>query len=488
MKFTVDEARPVADDVAAQIVAQLTADSSPLQVGDVKSFGAQIASEAVKMAKADPPSGDEPDGDEEEMDGEAKSEKMLDAIWDAAHQLMAQRTAKQELAKNRVKSVTADAIEAGKSYAAEYQRPGKSRTRGFSDDGDGSVKRFSFNKLDDDEYGPSLINAVKALLPSLDPYERTKYSRASFKGTSKALNPYAGATGGYLLNNTLSPTILDPLRPQVIAFKLGVTQEDLDGTGSSTTAKMTNAPTAFRPGINTAITDSTPTYQAITLFPKPIAAMTIIPRQQLLAGLPSTEEQIRNQLIKSIRLQIDKEIFIGTGNVVSPDTGAGIRGILQVAAAANQVTLATDGRQLQFSDLIAAQTQLDNQNVEEDETMGYALHPTMRGTLRSMTDTTGQPLFRQNYSAAAFADVVGAPLQVSTQIPKNITTGANTDTSYMFYGRWSSARYGMLNEIAILVDEITLMNDLQVRIIAYTFSDFVVDYPEAFYVASGVRA
>jgi len=39
-----------------------------------------------------------------------------------------------------------------------------------------------------------------------------------------------------------------------------------------------------------------------------------------------------------------------------------------------------------------------------------------------------------------------------------------------------------------MVDTVTLMNSLQVRVIAYTFSDFIIHYPEAFTVLTGVRA
>lgn len=486
MKVNLDELARQAQLVAGQFVDEFQKQKD-VPALNVKAFAADIA-EVVKALPA--PEGD-PAGDAdcegEDCGDEMSAEKMLDAIWDAAGSLAAQAVAKQEMGRSRVKSVAVGALEAGKAYAQEYAREGQSKVGGFSADtqqnGDGSVKNVNFNRLDQGKYKPSLIGAIKAQMTNTLGSEANNYRDG---GSIKALNPYAGAVGGYLLNNQLREQILPPLRSSVIAFKLGVKQTMMEGTGSLTIAKMTVAPTAFRPGINTAITDSTPTFQTLTAFPKPIASEVIIPRQQLLSGLASVEDDIRAQMILSIQLQIDKEIFIGTGNVVSPDTGAGIRGILQTAT--TQTTLATDGRQPQFGDLIAQQTAIRAQNVPFDNTMGYALNPVQLGTLYSQTDTTGQPLMRMNNSTGAYDNLVGYPQQWSTQIPTNVTTGANSDTSYIFFGRWDMGEYFMLNDVAILVDEVTLMQNLQVRLIAYTFSDFLVHYAEAFAVLKGVRA
>lgn len=486
MKVNSDELTRQAQTVAAQFVPEFNAQKDAPAL-DAKTFAVEIAN-AVKAAPmpADAPAG-EADCEGEDCGDEMSAEKMLDAIWDAAGDLAAQYVAQAESRKNRVKSMATGALEAGKAAAVEYHRPGASKVGGFSADtqhnGDGTVKNVHFNRLDQSKYKPSLLSAIKAQMGHTLGKEADNYRDG---GALKALNPYAGAVGGYLLNNELREGILPPLRSSVIAFKLGVKQTMMEGTGSLTVAKMTVAPTAFRPGINTEITASTPTFQTITAFPKPIASEVIIPRQQLLSGLASVEDDIRAQMILSIQLQIDSEIFVGTGNVVSPDTGAGIRGILQTAT--TQTTLATDGRQAQFADLIGQQTAIRAQNVPFDTSMGYALNPTQLGSLYSQTDTTGQPLMRMNNSTGNYDNLVGYPQQWSTQIPTNVTTGASTDTSYIFFGRWDMGEYFMLNDVAILVDEVTLMQNLQVRLIAYTFSDFIVHYNEAFAVLKGVRA
>jgi len=45
----------------------------------------------------------------------------------------------------------------------------------------------------------------------------------------------------------------------------------------------------------------------------------------------------------------------------------------------------------------------------------------------------------------------------------------------------------MANDIEFIIDEVSLSSYLSVRLTAYTYSDFIVHYPEAFYVMKGVR-
>lgn len=467
-----DELKKVVADHAANFAEELTKalmDSEDAALGEEENAG-ELAEELTQAAMAAAPE----DMLEDESVPEAKS--IVDLITAAAPQVLAARSAAREERRITLKSMARSAMQQGRASVGAHQ-PGKSKVGAYSPDtprGDDKNNARPFN-INRNEY--SWAKAVLGQMRGHSHYEGHGI---------KAQNPYNGTLGGYVVNQTLSEQILEPLRPQVIAFKLGVRQVTAPGTGAFIVPKMTTAPGAFRPGINTAINDDNAKFDTVTAYPRPIAAEVIIPRQLLETSLPQAEDMIRDQMIKSIRLQIDKEIFIGTGNVVAPNTGNEIRGILQVAPAANQVTLATNGRSPQYSDLIAAETQLAVQNIEFNESMGFAMNPVTRGTFRTLTDTTGNPLLRSDYSDKAWETMIGYPVEVSTQIPTNVTTGSNSNTSYIFFGRFDYGQYIMTNDIQILVDEVTLMDKLQVRIIAYTFSDFICDYPEAFYVMSGV--
>ena len=310
----------------------------------------------------------------------------------------------------------------------------------------------------------------------------------------KAQNPYIGDRGGYLLGQELRNEILPPLREEVVAFKAGVRQTNVpQGTGTIDLPKMTTAPTAFRPGINTAITESAASFDVITAFLRPIAAHVNIPFQLLEQSPLAVEQRIREEMIRSIALLVDKEILIGTGAVTGSNTGAEIKGVKTVLegdsslSSSNIVTLATNGRKPTFDDANNAETQIAAGNVPDSEAKAWIMHSRSRGRYRGLVATTGEPLFRDNYGIEAFPELIGYPVHVGNQIPITTTIGSTSDNSEIYYGAWRFIEYVMTDSLEIIVDRVTKADQLQARIIAYTYSDILIHYPEAFYVMKGVR-
>lgn len=312
------------------------------------------------------------------------------------------------------------------------------------------------------------------------------------RSSVRAQNPEIGALGGYLLGQQVASEILPELRAKVVAFNAGVRSVQVAGVGSYVVPKNNVAPAAYRPGINDEVADGDAQFDVVVANMRPIASRVAIPRQMLLTQAVASEEFLRDEMVKSIRLQIDKEIFIGVGAANANQTGAQILGIERLLrnhptlSTTNVRTLATNGRLPVLQDLEDAITQLYSANVEQNDTWCWVFHPRIEGIFRSMTDTTGQPLLRGNYGDQEYERLLGIRKLVTTQIPVDRTTGTNTTTSLVFAGRFDMAQYVMSNQIEVLVDEYSQSKRLQVVFTAYTFSDFIVDYPEAFYVIDGV--
>jgi HK97 family phage major capsid protein len=153
------------------------------------------------------------------------------------------------------------------------------------------------------------------------------------------------------------------------------------------------------------------------------------------------------------------------------------------------VTLDTNGRLPNYDDLINAETRLAEENVEiEDATTAWIMHPRDRGTFRRTTDANGNPLLYPAYNEKPYNEMIGYRTFTTTQIDNAQTTGTNSDTSDIYFGNWRFAEYVIGNDIEIILDDMTLADQLQVRFIAYLYSDLIIHYPEAFYVMSGVRA
>jgi HK97 family phage major capsid protein len=153
------------------------------------------------------------------------------------------------------------------------------------------------------------------------------------------------------------------------------------------------------------------------------------------------------------------------------------------------IALGTNGDTPNYPDFVAAETQISTGNVTlDDSSSGWVMHPRTRGTLRSLTSTTGEPLLFPHWGDKPYMDVLGYKLGTTTQIPITATEGTSTDCSYVFFGNYAYSEYVMGNDVEIIVDEVSLAGNLQVKVTAYTYSDFVLHYPEAFYVMSGVRS
>jgi HK97 family phage major capsid protein len=312
------------------------------------------------------------------------------------------------------------------------------------------------------------------------------------RSSMRAQNPEIGTLGGYLLGQEMATEILPVLRPRVVAFNAGVRSVEVQGVGSYIVPKATVAPQAYRPGMNEAVPESDGQFDVVIANMRPIASNIRIPRQMLLSQAVAAEEHLRNEMVKSISLKIDQEIFIGAGKATATDPGAQILGIERVLqtnptyASTNVVTLAANGRKPVLQDLEDALTVLASNDVEQSDEWGWVFHPRVEGVFRSITDTTGQPLLRGNYGEREYERLLGYRKHMSTQIPINRTTGSNNNTSLIFAGRFDFAQYVMSNQIEIIVDEYSQSRNLQVMFTAYTFSDFIVDYPQAFYLINGV--
>lgn len=306
--------------------------------------------------------------------------------------------------------------------------------------------------------------------------------------SAKAMSYSTGPSGGYVLNQVISDTILDPLRANSVLLSLGARQEDLDGIQVKQVPAMQSAPSAYWPGEGQAVTGSQPQYRMITLVPKPLAVLVQRPFNFFKNMSPRAEEQLRTQIHKSLTLEIDRVGMLGTGGAIdaSTNTGAQPVGLLNMSGV-TKTSLATNGRTPTIDDLIQADGRLDDANIPEEGMRGWAMHSRTKRTFTGMTDALGQPLFRESWGNAAVRTLIDYPYAVSTQIPTNVTTGTNSDTSYIFFGDWQYMVIGMTTTVELVLDQTYAANLLQ-GLLAYVYIDVQVEYTPAFQILTGVRA
>lgn len=295
----------------------------------------------------------------------------------------------------------------------------------------------------------------------------------------KAQNYNIGPLGGYVVREEVRQELLPQLRAQLVMQKLGVTITDMPDFASIDIPKMTASPDAYWVGTNQEIPEDEAQYQTIKLVPKQIAARTRIPLRMLQTMSAQAESRVRDEILRSLRLKIDYAMLYGAGAVTGSNNGSEPLGLINISAV-NKQTIATNGRKPTPKDMSDMKARVEADNVELDDSTHWLYHPNILNYFEDLTDTTGQLINRAQWTK-------GYEPVTTTQIPTNNTTGTSTDTSDIFFGRWNYLEMGMGNNIELIVLNELYAANLQVGIIAHTYADMVVHYPEAFEVLRGVR-
>lgn len=298
--------------------------------------------------------------------------------------------------------------------------------------------------------------------------------------SAKAMTSATGPTGGYVLRQTISEDVLDPLRAQPVVFQLGARQEDMQGTQVKMVPAMQSAPSSNWIGENVAVTASQPSYRMITLIPHGLQTTVQIPVNVEANMTPRAEKQLREQISLSQILALDLACMEGTSGNGQP---VGIFNTPNVRLMA----LATNGRAPTFQDIVQANGLLDDSNVpQQGAKRGLAFHSKIERQFTGQTDTLGRPLIRQDWSKGAESEIAGFPYRVSTQIPTNVTTGTSTTTSRVYFADWRYLIVGLSDMVELRLSE-TFMQNLQIGLLAYVYADVKVAYPDAFIVMTGAE-
>lgn len=351
------------------------------------------------------------------------------------------------------------------------------------------------------QYTTKTVNVSKNMpdLPLLyafhDMFMARQGMTRGFKSLSfKSMSYSTGPTGGYVLEQSISDEIIDPLRADAVVFKAGARQEDLDGTQVKSIPAMLTAPAAYWPGEAQTVTGSQPVYRMITLVPKPMAVLVQRPFNFVKNITPRAEAQLKDQIIKSLLLELDRVALLGEGGAgTGGNTGSRPLGLINIPGVTVTQLGATDpvvnnnGRAPTIKDLVTADGVLDDNNIPQGGERGWIFHSRSKRAFTGLSDSLGRPLLRETWGDSdPERELLGYPYFVENQIPTNVTTGTNTDTSYIFYGDWRYMVVGLTTRVELVLDQ-TYASQLLQGLLAYIYVDIAIEYSQAFNVLSGVR-
>lgn len=222
------------------------------------------------------------------------------------------------------------------------------------------------------------------------------------------------------------------------------------------------------------ITESSATFDNITMSPKQVSATSRYSKKLMVQGLPAIELLLRNDLQGQLGLAIDQAAISGLGSSNQPLGILATAGIGSVAGGANGLAPA-------WSHIVALETALANANADMGA-LGYLTNSKVRAKLKQVEKSATTGLFLwENGPGDGFDRVNGYRAAVSNQVPSNLTKGTSTGVcSAIIFGNWSDLIIGTWGQVDVLVDPYSDSAKANVRIVATGFVDIAVRHPESF--------
>jgi HK97 family phage major capsid protein len=331
---------------------------------------------------------------------------------------------------------------------------------------------------------PTLGSLVAAIVSG----DRKGILNATKSGSAKTAQ---GATenvlGAYLLSETVSESIIEPLYNELMLAKLGVETFTID-TETFTARKNNGGSAAYWLGEHETTTESNVNFGVINFALKEVGALNRY-SAKLFRRAAQIEQTVTEDMRRQIALAIDLAGLRGTGGkpAGTGHTGAEPRGLRNTLPSGQITSLGTNGAAPAISNINAAIARIKARNIMSADSWGIAVSTRENQYISGWTDTTGRPLMRQQWDGEPFPKLLGLRVEESNQIPTNITTGSNTDTSEIYIGDWQYAAVamGVNMEVAVSNEAYFTTRDIAVRVIAE--ADFGVYYGEAFEILTGSR-
>lgn len=216
--------------------------------------------------------------------------------------------------------------------------------------------------------------------------------------------------------------------------------------------------TAYWVGEGTAPTGSAMTTDQVVFSPKTVGAFTDITRRLLLQSTPDAESLVRDDLLESLGLEIDRVGIYGTGSDFQPK---GLKNITGLAG----VDLATQGKPT-FGEIIQLETEVSSANADVGN-MSYVHGAKMRGHFKSTLK------FAENGAATIWEQgntINGYATDVTNQI----------DDDEIFFGNWNDLVVAFWGGLELTVDPYSLSTSGGLRIVALQDCDINVRHLQSF--------
>ena len=278
-------------------------------------------------------------------------------------------------------------------------------------------------------------------------------------------NPTQPEDGSILVSKEVR-SLMDVLRERLVFRQLGATVLP-NMTGDVAFPRMTQGATSTWKGETETLDKSNIKFDGMELSPKRLGTYITVSKQFLLQTPASTEPMLRNDIIDSAQVALDKAFINGDGT----KKPLGILNTPGIGA----VVLGTNGAALTRSNILALMAALDLQNAAQGS-LGFLMHTLTQYKLMDTKLDTGSGRFVME----EVARLLGYKVGVTNLVPANITKGTGTNLSALVFGNFADYVIAQWGGFDVTIDNITGAKNGEINYILNSFWDGGVRRPQSF--------
>lgn len=278
-------------------------------------------------------------------------------------------------------------------------------------------------------------------------------------------------TGGHTIQTDLGDLI--PFLDPILAVKtMGATY--LSGLTGNVAFPRNDAAAAavWASAENTTSTETTPTFDQVTMSPKRVTAFTDVSKQNLIQTSIAMENFVRERLNFAVMKLLDYSALQGDGLSGAP-TG------LFSTSGLNDITIGTDGGALDWSLIVQFETETATDNALMDR-LGYLTTPGVSGHLKTLKrDVAGNGFIWEGSGLAS--TVNGYRAMATNQMPSTLSKGSSSGTLHgMIFGNWAELLIGQWGGVDLLVNPYTKGKEALIEFIINAWYDIDVRHAASF--------
>ncbi len=290
------------------------------------------------------------------------------------------------------------------------------------------------------------------------------------KGEKRDITATDNATGKYTIQTDLGDLI--PFLDPILAVRtMGATY--LSGLTGNVAFPRNDAAAAavWATTENVASTETTPTFDQVTMAPKRITAFTDVSKQNLVQTSIAMENFVRERLNFAVMKLLDYSALQGTGGSGAPT------GLFSVSST-NDITIGTDGGALDWSLVVQFETETATDNALMDR-LGYLTTPGVAGQLKTIKrDVAGNGFIWEGSGTSS--TVNGYRAMATNQMPSTLTKGSGSNLHGMIFGNWAELLIGQWGGVDLLVNPYTKGKEAQIEFIINAWYDIAVRHAASF--------